>query len=78
MRKLRNSLLRCDACGYEAPELEWDEVWSFRVGGFIAFCCPQCKMAGKTFYVIGPGFSKENGVVLSGLDKIKHFMEERS
>jgi len=50
---MRLDLLECQACSTVLPEKEWNEVWSHKENGFIAFCCPVCKIVGKAKYKYG-------------------------
>ena len=59
---LLESKLRCTACGYEAAELGWMEVWDHREGGFVASCCPSCRSLGTTIYTDTSCFSQQRQI----------------
>lgn len=68
---VRNGVLECVQCGFKAPELEWNEVWSHKEGGFISSCCPKCQNCNSR-YRLGEG---TDGVLLRGLPKLKYTIQ---
>jgi len=67
---IRNCMMLCGKCGHQAPELEWDEVWSHKQGGFVATCCPSCRSVGTSRYTSVGDFDWTRQVSLHGLSRL--------